>query len=209
MGREARAKRERAADRIRIISAYANEAGPIFRHYFTPDCCLNGTRVALEAMKHFGVEARPLTTQVMLFNKLFWERIQAKGEMPDEEECQAWVREGGWSIGIRGQSTGRPGWPYHLVAIADSFLIDSSMRQFNRPERNIEVPDLSLSKATPDFLAGRLPLVLSSASGLVISYNPEPSNLSYQACPGFEQHDLNMKVADLVIDAMRTKLNWR
>jgi len=109
---------------------------------FGPAHCLNGTRVAIGVLRHFGVKATPFPVRMMMFNRTAWDLYQA-GVPVDE-----WPKKA-WSIGI-GFDKGRgPGWDGHLMCEGEGFTLDISARQFHRPGL-IDIPG-------PIVLPGNLP----------------------------------------------------
>ena len=137
MGKKSRNK----SLRKRIIPLYEKLAPSILLDHFSPDCCINGTRVAIEVLSHFGIKARPLTTEVIIFNKIYWDKLTERGDFPGPAELERWWRDGAWSLGCMGGKGDGPGWGYHLVAVAQGHVIDSASGQYRRPEKAIDMPD--------------------------------------------------------------------
>lgn len=95
---------------------------------FSDDHCINGSRVVIRALDKFGIKAKPLSVQFMLFNKHAW-ALYLDGvpvaEWPDYA----------WSLGCGpGASRGVGGkWDGHLCVEGEGFTLDISARQFTRP----------------------------------------------------------------------------
>lgn len=88
-------------------------------------CCILATRIAIEALAAAGVKAWAVPTEVVVFNRAGLDMLDAR--IPVEE----WPRHA-WSIGVGRFSPGT-GWPGHLWAGTDEWMIDLSARQFHRP----------------------------------------------------------------------------
>lgn len=95
---------------------------------YTRDHCINGTRVAVETLRHFGIKAKPLSVVVLVFNQTAWDLF--KQGVPVTE----WPPHA-WSVGID-QHTNTASdnrFAGHLVAHGDTWLLDISAGQFHRP----------------------------------------------------------------------------
>lgn len=96
---------------------------------FSPDHCVNGTRVATLTLARFDVAARPVSVQFVLFNS-FAKELYDQGHAWHEWPPHA------WSVGV-----GPPGdslhegdrWNGHLVCEGVGWTLDVSAMQFNRP----------------------------------------------------------------------------
>lgn len=104
---------------------------------FNRDCCIAATRVAVEVSKRLGFEARAQTTQLRVWNKKLFERIQAEG-------FDGKFRDGEWSVGIgfgedpRYANPEWKGFDGHLVAVVEErFLVDLSFGQTSRPKKDM------------------------------------------------------------------------
>lgn len=98
---------------------------------FTPDCCINGTRVAIRALAKLGVRASPVSVRFMMCNRFAWNLLQQK--VPVSE----WPHHA-WSLGVGpDQVSGRNRWNGHLCAEGEGWTLDISAGQFERPGRII------------------------------------------------------------------------
>ena len=97
---------------------------------FTPDHCINGTKVATRALHHLGVQSRPLSVSFILFNQFAWELWESG--VPHYE----WPTHA-WSIGIHPErpTKGGTGWDGHLMCEGRQWTLDISHRQLHRPGR--------------------------------------------------------------------------
>jgi hypothetical protein len=97
--------------------------------------CVQATRMGIEALRYFGVPAKPLVTLMGVGNAAWVEWMEAGGpnvsDMPEEA----------WAVGT--DPTERPnerGYPAHLVIEIDGHLLDLDAMISARPERGIHVP---------------------------------------------------------------------
>ena len=100
--------------------------------------CVQATRVGIETLRYFGIEARPMVTLMMTGNEA-WVQWMLAGQpqpMPDEV----------WSVGINPEH--RPedrGYPAHLVMRIGGLLLDLDSGLYARPERGIHLPPTVLT----------------------------------------------------------------
>jgi hypothetical protein len=92
-----------------------------------PRCCILAARLAIELLREHGVRAWAEATNTVIFNRAGWEL--AEREVPHDQ----WP-EHAWSVGATEDAEGS-GFPGHVWAAADGWLIDLSARQFHRPVR--------------------------------------------------------------------------
>jgi hypothetical protein len=205
MGKQARHKRVRAGDALLL---YAKVAPDVLYTHFSPDCCLNGTRVFLDVMQAFNIEAQAVATHVIVANPPMWRLMRTTGSMPrSEEEAASWAAEGAWSIEVSGELGARDeyGWPWHLVAVAGDVIVDSSARQFNRPARKILTPDvLVMRNVSPDFVTGGA-VAYKLPTGTIASYRGRP-DVRFDDLPGFQRTSGNIAVAAEIIERIRKRL---
>lgn len=96
--------------------------------------CIASVRILTEVLGYFGHASEPLPCTTLVFNARGHEMANLGvpvGEWPEEAH----------SIGAVGTGVVRPetnGWDGHLIAIVeDQWLVDPSLDQFSRPERDI------------------------------------------------------------------------
>jgi len=211
MGKQAKKKVMRAQVRQQVIKLYIETAIPVFKDAFSPDCCLNGTRVTLEVLGRLGFKARPLVTHSLAMNAAFWTRLRESGDWPQQEVMDAWVKDGAWAVGVDGvQPEAQKGYEGgHLVVVVQGLLLDSAAGQFARPAKDIIVPPMVVASVKEEFLAGKAPLVLTEegdSKGTVLTYNARPADRTYLDTPGFQPHHGNMKVVQCILETMREQM---
>jgi hypothetical protein len=206
MGKQARLKRERTANRDRVVALYGELAGPILLKRFAPNCCVNGTRVFIDTMRAFDVPARAQVVAFTVYNKRWVDRMTAKGGYPTSDaEADEWIADGAWALGARnGDQT--DGFSMHLVGIANGVLVDSALGQANRPAKGLILDQVLTAPVTSNFgapgtlLSGEVP-----GGGLVV-YSPAYDD-SYLHASGWQQSPWNMTVATEITQAIRGRLN--
>lgn len=142
---------------------------------YSPDHCVNGTRVAVEVLRHFGVRVGPQSVRVVVFNSFAWDLFRAG--VPVSE----WPQHA-HSVGVDpSQIEQRPGqWNGHLVARGEEFTLDISAGQFHRPGR-IEMPGPVLIDGTVDEGG----LLVSGPKGLRMLYGLAPEANEWRTAGGW------------------------
>jgi hypothetical protein len=144
---------------------------------YSPDCCINGTRVVIDALREFDVKARPVSVGVLLFNRFAWDLYQAG--IPNTE----WPYHA-HSIGIDPTvgTVGRDGgWDGHLVAEGDGWTLDISAGAFDRPGRIISPGPRVLDTNVPPTGFG----VYTDGHGQTLLMERQPANNRWRQAPGW------------------------
>jgi hypothetical protein len=142
---------------------------------FTADHCINGTRVAVDVLRNFGVRAKPASVTVVVFNGFAWQLYTA-GVPPIEWPPHA------WSVGVDpNRSESRPGqWDGHLVAVGDDFTLDISAGQFYRPGKIALDGPLLIDGALADDT-----LMAMGKGGLRVVYRRSPQANEWRTASGW------------------------
>lgn len=172
------------------LATYAEIARDEIRRDFAIDSCIASTRITIEVMKNLGIRARPLSVEVMVFNKQFHETVQAEGwPTVTGKDFEDWCdRHGAWSVGIdRSQSRGEDRWPGHLTAVVGNkpYLVDASADQLNRPHKGIEMPGVFVTPLEQSgFVTGWEPMIFVRESegevDMVTRYMAFPKDKTYR-----------------------------
>jgi hypothetical protein len=104
-----------------IMAAYAAAARPVLRRFLPVNSCVAATRVTIECLRHFGIEAIPRAAKwVVEFpdSKLAY----TTGLTPEERSSARETIPYAWA------DTEAP-WNGHLIAMTGEFLIDPSFEQ--------------------------------------------------------------------------------
>lgn len=218
MGKQARLRRERMerARRLReepgdhrVIKAYVEAAREILPTVFSPDCCLNGTRVCIEALKFHGVTASPLVVDMIVVNAVGNRMFDEHNGWPQtDEEVQRWLDRGAHVLQIDGKGNGKVGWPHHLIAEVDDVLVDSALGQASRPAKNIVLESV---QAFPrgQFGRGWSEIVYDAPNGVKIGLKLCAEHHDFMLISGFQPHAGNMEVAARVAARMADIMDGR
>jgi hypothetical protein len=178
-----------------VVEAWLRVAPRVWeRAQWEPDHCLNGTAVTIDALKAFGIAAKPLSVHALAINEVWWQKMSEKGGHPSsQEESDAWAAAGGHAAAIdvvpRADETMK--WAGHLVAIARGVLLDSSTEQFVRPRKNMLFPPVIAAEIPDGFMDEKAPLVYIAADGSRIGYHARPEDKSYLTVSGFQRSKWN------------------
>jgi hypothetical protein len=158
------------------IAALAYAVARTFPECFTPNCCLNGTRVVVDALRELELKARPISVDVRGFAPhARYSFALDTVPKPDDDEHDVWAG--------------------HLVALVEGqWLFDSSAIQFDRPQHSLLVPPVFIGKFNPkkrDFQMYEL------KSG-VLGYRVRPYDTSYLSKPGWQPHEFNALVKERI-----------
>lgn len=139
-----------------VLAAYQEVAPSVFAANYAEDCCIAATRVLVAVMRYMGVPCKPLSVKACLMNEQFAENVVRHG-WPDRATVEAWgEQDGSHSIGL-GMGDPEPGkWAGHLVGLVGyRYLVDGALRQVNRPEKGIIVPEMLIHNVlTPRWVTG-------------------------------------------------------
>src|SRR5262249_9221983 len=123
-----------------VLGALRDQAWPLIRQHYNSNCCIASSRIALDVMRRFDIRGFARPVELNVYNAAFMERYREYGHFPDdEEEARKWEQRGAYRIILGRRGDDEPELtPGHLVVIAeDSWLLDLSLPQTTRPERNI------------------------------------------------------------------------
>lgn len=189
-------------DLYKTVSDFCRNANTILPEVFSPDCCLNGTRVVIEGLSKFGIRVEPVSVYVVAVNKAYKDFTKELGDLPTVEQLQADPREP-WAIGVDTQNVARTdGWPGHLVAIVEGrFIVDAAAGQYSRPQRKIHIPNVVMAPAPARFTRrGVISLPLPEDGQL--EYKARKGDLSYENVAGFQRHAANLSVAARIVASL-------
>lgn len=185
----------------RLVAALPSTVAPFMR---THARCVATTRIGIDTLARFGIEAGPLSIDLRVFNAAQWIRDGAPGgdaEMRARGGYQlSNVRDGAPSLPPTREHVGRS-WDGHLVVHVPRCrcLLDLDMRQLARPEFAIELPDAMVIPWT-----GTVQECVSP-TGVVVIYETRRDPLTGQPDREFEDaRDWQRGADDLVAVLERT-----
>src|SRR5262245_48001780 len=155
----------RVVDAQLVLDVLHRHARPLILKHYRKDSCAVSTRVAVETARAFGIRAKPLAVDCLCYNAKAQEQMVAnvpKDDWPDDA----------WSVGISHmEESDAGGLGRHVVALIDGdHFIDLAADQFDRPAKNLRVPEPVIGPASPEFLAGDepCPMVAPGSQTLVL-----------------------------------------
>jgi hypothetical protein len=190
-------------------TAYLDAACPELARRYKPACCIAAAQITCAVFQRLHAKARPLVVEADIINPVAARLAYESGRVPTPEEQQSWADAGAWFVEIGARDVARPGgWPGHLVVVlADRTLLDVTLPQCNRPTKGIRLPAL-LTEATPEFLAGREPLVVR-VNGCVICYRSRPGDRTYTSSPDWRDRERHEPAIRAIRSAMSLGLTGR
>ena len=221
MGKQARLRAARAelarkaeSNAQLLMSLWPKIAEPIIYQEFSPDCCLNATRVLIDVFAAFHIEVEPIATSVLVVNPKMYSFMRMSGGWPESNaQMDAWVEQGAWVIGVDGRGIpGREseGWPWHLVGLVhNKYLIDCSAKQMNRPERDIDIGNTVVLKVAEDWRHGNSELVVRKDGETVkggIAYTAKPEIQDFVAIDGFQRSPWNLDIARRITQLLTVEI---
>jgi len=195
-----------------VCQEFSQVARPILLKHFTPNCCIGASAVTIKVLRALGFQATPLPVKVRIYNPEFIRQAVRMGKLPSPTELQG----NSWAVGI--------GWPAphltdfigHLVVIASAsanssttnpggwFLIDASIQQASRPNKDLVLPPVLIKEVPLDFRLGRSPLTIDEPFGLLI-YQPF-KNMSWRRAPDWLDSKRHAQPVQEILDKLSNKV---
>jgi hypothetical protein len=124
-----------ATGRDVLLQATADAARAAVLRRYRPDSCIATTRVVIEALRYFGVTARPWAVDLQIYNAAAW--AARAGDVPAAD----WPDDA-WTIGIAPAGYAASGATDqnnvgHVVAVTAGRLVDASIDQASRPAKGL------------------------------------------------------------------------
>jgi hypothetical protein len=130
---------------------------PLMLRHFTANCCIATSRMLRDIFEHYGYRARAVPTTVEILNAAMLRLLDSGEAFPeDRDERIAFFGERGnaWGVGIQPSETMKQSaFGGHLVLSVNGLLVDGSLSQANRPEKQIELPSLLWFRPEQSFFA--------------------------------------------------------
>ena len=174
-----------------IIQRFAYVARPVILSYFPSNSCIASTRIAIEVLARFGVEADALAVGMIVEVKAL---------------SLAYVS----GFAVRHLATilrlDSAPWDGHLVAIAtvgeSRYLVDASFDQVSMPEQGLQIAPFVFVAPLPDptLLTGTIGMILTLVSDtgqkISVRYSPIP-NQTFRDAPAWETDHLQPAIATI------------
>jgi hypothetical protein len=200
-------QQQRLQRREQILTLLAAEARPLILEHWAAYSCIASTRVAIDVLGAFGIVAEARPVHAYIFNAPLWKRLEA-GEQPAAGEIdRLFAIDGSWSIGLGfGGDMGANKWPGHLVALVrrPQVLVDLSLDQASRPERQIDLGPIIAPIRGPEFLRGEGQIV-GEVNGTVVAYETIDEH-GYTLSPDWTEKERHMRVVPEIVKRIRERL---
>jgi hypothetical protein len=130
--------------------------------YFASNCCVATCKILRDVFGHYGYRARQVPVTVTIINRAMRELVEQNVTFPKEERARLafFERHGAWGIGIvpvlNSKNVNGSGFGGHLVLNVDGILVDASLQQAERRDRQIILPPwLAITPVPAGFFAAR------------------------------------------------------
>lgn len=165
--------------------------------HFRQDSCIASTKVVVKTLAHFKINARPLSVDVEVCNPTYCRLYDQINRLPNEEELKLWVEQGARLVCIdsSGDKVG------HVVAIVENeLMIDLSIDQFNRPEKEIVISDgEGMGGVLPRNFVRNGGRVSYNCNGCSIVYWAQPENKFFLKSPNWQVGSQTQPIVDAMI----------
>jgi hypothetical protein len=184
---------------LAVVETLVAVARPIILTRYRADSCIASTRIAIDALAHFGVDAEPFACLAMAYNKRYGERLQA-GLAPLDDPDSFSI-----TIGLidRIEAYERRKAVGHVLALTHDDVIDLSIDQASRPEQGIVLEPFAFPRP-PHFTEQRTTLIDEDTGGALV-YDPRPDERPWLPSSRWRRAG-DKRVTDNVIRAMRDVL---
>lgn len=164
------------------------------------DLCIMSTRIAIEVGAYFGVTVEPVAVRLMVMNSQFVSHLDTTPH-PTLADLHAWA-DGSWSVGI---GCGKPepnpnGWDGHLIAASGGYFADFSIRQAERPERNMILGNFVMGP-----IRGRKWVMECPTTGCQLLYERFETE-EYRRAPDWKDANRRRRIEGALIRAIRAAL---
>lgn len=132
---------------IEVVTALAKVGRPPILEYFGRRSCIASTRIGLDVLAYFGVQAEPLPLFMLVLNG---EAINLAATGMSQAELRAEMNKygldepgGPWGIGVGAEIENSKDWAGHLMIAVPNLrvLLDMSFDQASRPHKDLSFPD--------------------------------------------------------------------
>lgn len=175
-----------------IVYLLAEHTLPLVENFYTPEkpgrgSCVLIAHIVRDVLHRFGyLDAACLPCVVEAYNALASEYLEKSKALPPHEQTKLaheYKQRGGHIliVGDPNDSDGDGGWPGHLVCVVAGHLLDLTMGQFSRPQKQLELGPVAVPLMQP----GPWPelsrvTALGRPDGATVTWYATPSNQRYQ-----------------------------
>jgi hypothetical protein len=192
-----------------VLKVYARIARPVILEYFRKDSCIASTRITVEVFSRLGFKAMPFPCTVQIYNNKFREIFEREKHWPTKKEMGKWVTKGAWGIGIGFGDDRKEGYLGHMVAIVENrYLVDSSLDQAERPNKEIYLPAILVTEVNRDFRRGKKELTIVNERGTVMVYEPRIKDRKWEATPDWTKISRHTPAIERILFELRKELEF-
>lgn len=192
-----------------ILKVYSQIARPIILEYFRKDSCIASTRITVEVFSRLGFKATPLPCYVQIYNSKFREIFEREKHWPTKEEMKKWITEGGWGISIGLGDHKGGGYVGHLVAIVENkYLIDSSIDQAERPNKEIFLPTILVKEINRNFRRGKENHTIINDEGTVMVYEPRIKDRKWEVSPDWTENRRHTPAVIRILAGIQRQIDY-
>lgn len=190
-----------------VINAFAQTTRPVILRYFNRRSCIASSRVAIEVLQYFGVEARAIPVRFVVRVPSL-KMAFVSGLSPEEKRTAK--RDAGEFVElqpgpeIRG---GGSGWDGHVIVDAGGCLVDPSFDQALdaiAQQGRVQIdasPRVAVfpldGRELPDYFEARFTGVLDDGTQIHIEY-VRTADESFQLAPAWETDHLEPAIAEII-----------
>lgn len=206
-------------DRLRnVVELLAAQMLPLVETVYAPEKagrgrCVLVSHIAQDVLRRFGFDSELLSCVVEAHNSLAAQyRRESDGLTREEAEKLAneYQKRGGHVLVIgdpNDSDSDGGGWSGHLVNVIDGFLLDFTLGQFSRPQKQLDLGPVVVPLMHPaPWPELTLVTVLSRQDGAMVTWYANPGNLRYQAGRA-AQPDTRRGVVDAIVKSLETALD--
>jgi hypothetical protein len=145
---------------------------------FRKDTCILATRLTCLALQSERIRCRPFPVKITASNAAYIRFVRERERLPLQTDPPEIVGNA-WSVFVGPgnelfpKPNGRRGWSGNLVAlIGEKYIVDGTIGQAARPDREIHLPEGAWFPAPDYFLRGEHGIVTELDGGGVLTYHP-------------------------------------
>lgn len=151
-------------------------------------------------MHELGFVARPWAVRATIHNPPYVRRWRHLGRAPtDAEEAQWFAEDGAVTLELGFSARSGKGIGGHLVAVVnDTYLVDASLEQVNRPEHEIIIPPVfvgDLKQPQPSIRT----TYCYTIGDVMLVYEDDPTEMDYTTSPDWSSTPESRAVVETLV----------
>lgn len=173
----------KGADLERVIDAILNRRKRLAVFFDGPDCCIGAAAVAVDVLRHFGFDAKPLAVSALV----------KKGESSR-------------LIGFTGIDHGPGMVDIHLVVMVEGQLLDLTIESASEMQNQIDISSVFLrASEIPDEFDRTRKIATIDVDGHVVRYASFPDDRSYLDSSHWTDKALRRRLVRTIISDVENK----